>query len=399
MRNIHLRHSRLNLFVFVTAMLFIVSACQEKEKANDSEVKEIRVGVFNGNGGAQTCIWEAYAACTLDRDMKVRYITTSDIAAGVLDSLDVIVVPGGGGTRQYQNLGTDNIRRIKEFIHRGGGAVGICAGAYLFSNTPEYSCLAINGAQAIDIEHDNRGHGIAAFSLTEEGKKAFGEYADVDTLYCMYYEGPVFVPTPEDSIKYVEFATMLSDVHEEGGAPANMTNNRPFAIGNRYGKGKVFSVIAHPESTPGKMWMIARMVRWTMTGDSDADLLQLVERQRFSENPEVKNPLLANCEILMSTDDLKFEADCFKKLVYGKEQEKLDALKWLKEHLSWDAKRWIQGSLFDASPAVRAAAAEYIADIHYLTFLKDVRAALQAETDEAARKRIHESLQRLESLR
>ena len=385
--------------LLMLVMLAMHSSCSQKQETEGGQMTEIRVGVFNGNGGAQTCIWEAYAACTLDRDMRVRYITTSDIAAGVLDSLDVIVVPGGGGTRQYQNLGQENLQRIKEFIARGGGAVGICAGAYLFSNTPEYSCMAINGAQAIDIEHDNRGHGVVGFSLTEEGKKVFGEYADQDTLFCMYYEGPVFVPAADDSIKYVEFATMLSDVHEEGGAPANMTNNKPFAIGNRYGKGKVFSVIAHPESTPGKMWMIARMVRWTVTDDSDTEQQRLVKNQRFSESPDVKNAALADKEILMSTDDLKVESDCFKKLVYGTDDEKLKALDWLKQHHSWDAKRWIQGALFDASPAVRAAAAEYIADIHYLTFLKDMRAALQQETDEKTRQRIKTSVERLDNLR
>ena len=385
--------------LLMLVMFAMHSSCSQKQETEGEQMTEIRVGVFNGNGGAQTCIWEAYAACTLDRDMRVRYITTSDIAAGVLDSLDVIVVPGGGGTRQYQNLGQENLQRIKEFIARGGGAVGICAGAYLFSNTPEYSCMAINGAQAIDIEHDNRGHGVVGFSLTEEGKKVFGEYADQDTLFCMYYEGPVFVPAADDSIKYVEFATMLSDVHEEGGAPANMTNNKPFAIGNRYGKGKVFSVIAHPESTPGKMWMIARMVRWTVTDDSDTEQQRLVKNQRFSESPDVKNAALADKEILMSTDDLKVESDCFKKLVYGTDDEKLKALDWLKQHHSWDAKRWIQGALFDASPAVRAAAAEYIADIHYLTFLKDMRAALQQETDEKTRQRIKTSVERLDNLR
>ena len=386
-------------FLLMLVILAMHSSCSQKQETEGGQMTEIRVGVFNGNGGAQTCIWEAYAACTLDRDMRVRYITTSDIAAGVLDSIDVIVVPGGGGTRQYQNLGLENLQRIKEFIARGGGAVGICAGAYLFSNTPEYSCMAINGAQAIDIEHDNRGHGVVGFSLTEEGKKVFGEYADQDTLFCMYYEGPVFVPAADDSIKYVEFATMLSDVHEEGGAPANMTNNKPFAIGNRYEKGKVFSVIAHPESTPGKMWMIARMVRWTVTDDSDAEQQRLVKNQRFSESPDVKNAALADREILMSTDDLKVESVCFKKLVYGTDDEKLKALDWLKQHHSWDAKRWIQGALFDASPAVRAAAAEYIADIHYLTFLKDMRAALQQETDEKTRQRIKTSVERLDNLR
>lgn len=388
-----------NLFSFAVAAVamtaLLVVSCGQSEKAKEGAMPQIRVGVFNGNGGAQTCVWEAFAACSLDRDMTVRYVTTADIANGALDSLDVIVVPGGGGTRQYQNLGQENIRRIKEFVYRGGGAVGICAGAYLFSNTPEYSCLAMNGAQAIDIEHDNRGHGIVGFSLTDEGKKIFGEYADQDTLFCMYYEGPVFVAAPNDSIQYVEFATMLSDVHEEGGAPSNMTNNRPFFIGNRYGKGKVFSSIAHPESTAGKMWMIARMVRWTQTADDDDSLQKLVENQGFSKNQDLKNPNLADREILMNLADLKTEADYFKKLVYGTETEKLEALEWLKAHHSWDAKRWIQGVLFDGNAKVRAAAAKYIADIHYFTFIKDVRAAYEAETDAEAKKSIGESLEKM----
>ena len=359
----------------------------------------LRVGVFNGFGGAQTCIWEALAACSLDRDIQARYITTADIAAGVLDMLDVIVIPGGGGTRQYQNIGQENINKIKHFIRSGGGAVGICAGAYLFSNTPEYSCLAINGAQAIDIEHDNRGHGIVGFSLTPEGRQLFPEYADNDTLYCMYYEGPVFVPAPNDTIQFTEYATMLSDVHEEGDAPANMTNNRPFLLGSRYGKGKVFSCIAHPESTPGKMWMIARMVRWTKSGDDARSLSRMATEQRFGQSQEVKDATLADREILMTKDDLKTEAASFKKLVYGTEEEKLATLAWLKVHHSWDAKRWIQGMLFDSSPTVRAAAAEYIADIHYLTYLDDVRAAFKNEKDQHAKQRIKASLDRLEALK
>ena len=137
-------NNRFSFRLSVVAMAFLLSgivSCSQSEKSDDEAMPQIRVGVFNGNGGAQTCVWEAFAACSLDRDMTVRYITTSDIAAGVLDSLDVIVVPGGGGTRQYQNLGEENIRRIKEFVRQGGGAVGICAGAYLFSNTPEYFLL------------------------------------------------------------------------------------------------------------------------------------------------------------------------------------------------------------------------------------------------------------------
>ena len=120
--------------------------------------KRYQVGVFDGFGGSQTCIWESLAACSLDPDLDARLITTSDIADGVLDSLDAIVIPGGSGSRQYLNLGAQNLARIQDFVARGGGAVGICAGAYFFSERPDGASLPLSGARAIDIEHDNRGH-------------------------------------------------------------------------------------------------------------------------------------------------------------------------------------------------------------------------------------------------
>ena len=242
-----------NLFIFSALMLFIQCTTPATEKTSETQANKMRVAVFDGHGGAQTCIREAVAAIKLDAEMEVRTITTADIANNVLDSLDAIIIPGGGGSRQYLNLGNKNQQRIKDFVARGGGAVGICAGAYLFSNTPEYACMQLNGAQAIDIEHDNRGHGIAKFTLTDEGKKLFPEVAERDTLFVMYYEGPVFIPAESDSIQYETLAIMESDVHEEGNAPKNMTNNKPFFITNEYGKGRVFSCIAHPEATPGMM--------------------------------------------------------------------------------------------------------------------------------------------------
>jgi len=377
--------------ILMAAVVLALCAASCGQNAAQQQSNQRRVGVFDGYGGAQTCIWEAVSACRLDGDLKVRTITTGDIARGVLDSLDVIVIPGGGGSRQYLNLGGENVRRIQEFVRNGGGAVGICAGAYLFSDTPEYTCIGLNGAAAIDREHDNRGHGNAAFRLTEEGKRIFPEYAQADTLFCMYYEGPVLIPAENPDITYyTEFATMLSDVHEEGDAPANMTNNRPFFLGTTYGKGRVFSCIAHPEATPGKMWMIARMVRWTLGEEALP--------QRFSKADALKDPTLVNRECLMSIADLKKESSCLKTFFYGTEEEKLEALEWLKAHSSWDAKRWVQGLLFDESANVRAAAAEYIADIHYLTYLPDVEALYGSEPDEATREAVGRSLERLRSL-
>ena len=350
---------------------FIIAMCLVGLSAWSMGVgNKVRVGVFQGNGGAQTCIWETIASIQLDPDMAVRTITTADIANGVLKDLDAIIIPGGEGTTQYMNLGEENMERIRNFIRSGKGAVGICAGAYLFTDTPGYACMHINGGKAIDIEHDNRGHGISAFSLTAEGKKLFPELAKRDKSYVMYYEGPVLVKSDNIPLPYTTMAIMETDVHEEGNAPANMTNNRPFFIANEYGKGRVFSSISHPEATPGMMWMIPRMVRWTL------------RMPVVAYSKRVVNLDLYNREILMTKDDLRKERGYYRTFLYGSPKEKIAALDWLQACRSWDAKRWVQGLLFDNSPAVRERAARFIAETDYLPFLSDLEVACRVERDE-----------------
>ncbi len=370
----------------VIAFTLLVYSCSNSpiQTPHVNEVL-IKVGIFDGHGGAQTCVWETVEAIKIDKEMHVRLITTSDIANGCLDSLDAIIIPGGGGSRQFLNLGHENHNRIRDFIKNGGGAVGICAGAYLFSNTPDYACIAINGAQAIDIEHDNRGHGLAKFTLSDEGINIFPELAARDTNFVMYYEGPVFINAP-DSITYTSFATMESDVHEEGNAPANMTNAKPLFIGNNFGRGRVFSTIAHPEATPGMRWLIPRIVRWTLNR----------EIITYSEN--AVRPDLFEKEILFNKDMLKRESAYYTTFLYGSAEEKVEALSWLESNLSWDAKRWVQGLLFDSSPAVRGRAAEYIANSEITFYLPDLRAAMSKENDDDAKAKIDNSIVFLENI-
>ena len=366
---------------------FIIAMCLVGLSAWSMGVgNKVRVGVFQGNGGAQTCIWETIASIQLDPDMTVRTITTGNIANGVLRDLDVIIIPGGEGATQYMNLGEENMERIRNFIRSGKGAVGICAGAYLFTDTPEYACMHINGGKAIDIEHDNRGHGISAFSLTAEGKKLFPELAKRDKSYVMYYEGPVLVKSDNIPLPYTTMAIMETDVHEEGNAPANMTNNRPFFIANEYGKGRVFSSISHPEATPGMMWMIPRMVRWTL------------RMPVVAYSKRVVNPDLYNREILMTKDDLRKERGYYRTFLYGSPKEKIAALDWLQACRSWDAKRWVQGLLFDNSPAVRERAARFIAETDYLPFLSDLEAACRVERDEQTKQSMMRHFEHLKAL-
>ena len=100
------------LFLAYLALCVQCSVPENKSTKKEISTQPIKVGVFDGHGGAQTCIWETVAAIRLDPEMEVCTITTADIANNVLDSIDAIIIPGGSGKSQYLNLGTLNQQRI-----------------------------------------------------------------------------------------------------------------------------------------------------------------------------------------------------------------------------------------------------------------------------------------------
>lgn len=335
-----------------------------------AQSNKIKVALFQGHGGSETCVWETQAALEMDRAIEADIITTSGMTSEHLGQYDVVVIPGGGGSRQYLNMGGQGREALRQFVKNGGGVLGICAGAYLITDTPNYACLSMSGAEAHDIEHDNRGRGISKVSLTDEGKALFPEIADRPLIYIMYYEGPVALQSLKKDIIFTSLATMESDVHVEGNAPENMTNNKTFLYQSEYGKGKTMSVVGHPEATPGMQWMIARLVH------------QVSPKKVAEEvDPKFVDPDKFNEEILMTAERRKQESSSFDKFLYGSSDEKIEYLTWLIEHNSWDAKRWIQGLIHDSDPSVRKATAELVGWAMYRMYLPDLKTALSREDD------------------
>ena len=100
----------------------------------------------------------------------------------------------------------------------------------------------------------------------------------------------------------------------------------------------------------------------------------------------------------MTTAGLQQESECFQTFLHGTGKAKIDALDWLENHHSWDAKRWIQGLLYDSAPEVRIRAAAYIADTHYLHLLPDIQAALHNEKDPQTRAELQKQVDKLKAL-
>ena len=73
------------LFLAYLALCVQCSVPENKSTKKEISTQPIKVGVFDGHGGAQTCIWETVAAIRLDPEMEVCTITTADIANNRFD--------------------------------------------------------------------------------------------------------------------------------------------------------------------------------------------------------------------------------------------------------------------------------------------------------------------------
>ncbi|MCL3782305.1 biofilm PGA synthesis protein PgaB [Prolixibacteraceae bacterium JC049] len=368
-------------------MPFLLLACQPKEKPAKVPKTEnkIKVGVFNRNGDSPWCILDAVEACKIDPNIHVEVVNAAQIASGQLDHFDVFLFPGGGGTSETNSLGHKGLEKIKQLVtEKGKGVVGICAGAYILTDTPDYACFRLSGAKAIDIEHDHRGNALAKFTLTEAGKKMFPEVAHIDTLFCQYYEGPVLVEA-KGNYKYSSLATMESDVHVIKGTPANMTNNRPFVVATENGKGRSASFVGHPECTPGMRWMIPRMVRW-------------VSKQKLvAYSDKVVRPQIFKGEVVFTAAQKKKMFAAYDKLKKSP-KEVLEGIEEIKNMGAWSAKKWINGLVRHSDEAVRIKAAEALAWMGRTDAITDIEAAISMEKSATAKEKMGKSLQQLKEM-
>ncbi len=363
-------------------------SCQEDKKTVVVENKNvINVGVFDKNGDSPYCITDAMEALKIDKDINPRIISAADIMSGKTEDIDVYLFPGGGGRSETGSLGEQGQQKIIDLVTKQGkGIVGICAGAYILSETPGYPCLSLNGAEAIDIEHDHRGHGLAEFSLTEAGKEIFPELADREISYSQYYEGPVLIPAENSAYKYTELATMLSDVHTVEGTPAGMTSNRPFIIIADVGKGKSASVVGHPENTHGMRWMIPRLVR------------VVADKELVSYGENVVRPNIYSKEILFTDSVLKVQREAYYSLT-GNKEEKIAAMNKIMEISAWSAKKWIPPMVRDNDFEVRLLAAQLTLELERTDAIPDLEAAVQNETNPEQKEQLKILLDKLIALK
>jgi glutamine amidotransferase-like uncharacterized protein len=192
-------------------------------------------------------------------------VNADDIRAHSLAKFDVLICPGGSGSKQSKALDEEGRRSVLEFVRDGGGYIGICAGAYLASSHYSWS-LGILNAKVVDSQHWARGTGDVALKMTAEGLRLLG--ASNELVTCYYGQGPLLTPGNQaDLAPYQVLATYDSEIAKKDAPSGVMIGTTAIATGT-YGKGRVLCFSPHPEKTKGLEDFICRAVRWAGKRDS-----------------------------------------------------------------------------------------------------------------------------------
>ena len=196
---------------------------------------------------------------------SIQKVKGDDIRHGALDHFDVAVFPGGSGSGQAKSLEPEGREKVRQFVERGGGYLGICGGSYLATSYYDWSLNIVN-AKVIDRSHWNRGDPAPVkLELTPLGQKQLDEKESEVT--CIYHQGPLLGPYNRKGLPpYQTLATFGTEITQRG--PRGVMIGTTAIAQALFGKGHVILISPHPERSDGLDGFIRQSVDWVGQGPS-----------------------------------------------------------------------------------------------------------------------------------
>ncbi|MHC1738135.1 MAG: BPL-N domain-containing protein [Ignavibacteriaceae bacterium] len=229
-----------------------------------SQTYPIKVAVYNDDGGSLTGTMRIEESLADTNVYRVTRVMAADIRAGILQNFDIIVQPGGSGSGQATALEPSGRDSIRQFLSRGGGYLGICAGSYLASNDYTWSLNILN-AKSVDRLHWDRGTGWVKVGLTEYSKKFFN-YPH-DTISIEYRQGMLMGRSDNESLPgYIRVGVFNTEVALNG-APSGVMIGTTAIAKTVYGDGRVVAISPHPESEEHLQFIIRSVILWLAKDD------------------------------------------------------------------------------------------------------------------------------------
>ncbi len=229
----------------------------------------LAVGLFDGEGSSERGVANVTRVLDSAKDVYVAHLRPADVHSEALARFDVVIFSGGSGSQQAESIGRSGAKAVRRFVRRGGGYVGICAGAFLCSAHYDWSLDLIDtrvftGSRTIEGVGRKQmwyrgGWADVRMEMTDAGRQVFEqtpEFVDV-----RYHNGPIVSPKGHPGLEPYEvlayFRTETSRYPPQKGTMVDT----PAIVTGRFGDGRVISISPHPEATNGLDSMIDSALR------------------------------------------------------------------------------------------------------------------------------------------
>lgn len=225
----------------------------------------IRVGIYRGpgvGGKGPEALMETLGAD--EGRFTTRFLSPDEIRTGALSRFDLVIFPGGSGSRQAEGLGAGGREQVRRFVEGGGGYIGICAGCYLACENYPWS-LKILDARTKSPKW-KRGVKMLELNLGPEGRSLLGAGDDVVTV--KYANGPVMEPAGSADLPDATILATFKTETAENGTPGGIQIGSPAILSGSFGKGRVVGISPHPEQTEGLTGFVPRLIAWAVAAAS-----------------------------------------------------------------------------------------------------------------------------------
>jgi glutamine amidotransferase PdxT len=250
-----------------TALLdigLIASDCVDR-LAPPAQSGVTRVALFDDAGAN-----EAKVLRVIDNqaEFSVSHVGPKDLRPEVLKQFDVIVFPGGSGSKQGEAIGPGGRDHVRQFVSDGGGVIGICAGAFLCSSHYDWSLQLMNASvfnKMVDIPEQGmksmwfRGPETDVdVEITAAGSKVLGIEGRQSVRF---QNGPILSPGIHPALPAYEALAFFRTENGIYEAQKNTMIGAPAVVFAQFGQGRVLAISPHFESTKGAEAVVRRVIQ------------------------------------------------------------------------------------------------------------------------------------------
>jgi len=247
------------LVLSLACLPLIVQAAEQ-----NSDPSLIRVAVFDYPDTESIGPRNLKQFLTPVNGFSYQVVRPAEIRSGILKNFDVLIMPGGSGSKQSKALQPEGRKAVRSFVKNGGGYVGICAGAYLATSHYKWSLGVIN-ARVWDRQHWARGRETVKIGLTSAGQDVLAR--GPKQYKVSYHNGPLLVPDNQQNLPGYEVLARFETEVARNGAPAEAMVGTHAIIRSKFGSGRVICFSPHPETSDGPKSLVASGVYWAAQVD------------------------------------------------------------------------------------------------------------------------------------